>query len=67
MSATLIIFIAFHFEGGVESQSIKFENLQLCEIARKQVIDTAFKDKNDYWGRERLFAKCVVTEKGGAK
>ncbi len=65
MTVSLIIFIAFHFDGGIASQEVKFENMQLCEFARKQIVDSAKNPvNNDDFGRKRILAKCVFTGKG---
>jgi len=68
MTATLIIFIAFHFGAGSSSQAVNFENIQLCELARKNILAEAEKrDPEDDFGRKRIVAKCVITDTKGIK
>lgn len=61
MKFILIIFLSFHFDGGVHSQKIEFDNKELCERAKFEIV-TDFKKQHvdkQTWGRRNILVTCV--------
>ena len=58
MKFVLIIFAAFHTDGGAASQQLHFETMSKCEAARVAIINAHESERA--WGRRSITAVCVA-------
>lgn len=55
----LVLFISFHFEGGVSSEVVKFDDLEKCETARKAIVKGYNETNVSSHRRPSIIAECV--------
>lgn len=58
MKFVLIVFAAFHYEGGIDSQQVHFETMKKCEAAKAAIINDHLPPNG--WDSRRITAVCVA-------
>lgn len=59
MKFVLIVFAAFHYDGGVSSATVEFSRLTACEQAKKTLINEHGK-YGEGWGKQKMTVICVA-------